>query len=285
MFYQVLLEVTNIPGAQGNLELFEYDKESKETIIEELIIPYLKKEEIQFNGYFLDAENIVRIVIKTTNESVKILADKENASNPPGFFVFISRDDIIRGEKHTTDITKEIIEEAKSLLASEKISTDNKDSKNNEIDKTKVFIVHGHDEVVKISVARFLEKIGLTPIILHEQANQGKTIIEKIEEYSNVGFAIVLYTPDDVGNSKGKFKDSHELLPRARQNVVFEHGYLMAKIGRQNVCALVKDDVEKPNDISGIVYVKYDSDGGWHMELLKELKSSGYEVDANLLFN
>jgi predicted nucleotide-binding protein len=280
MLYQVLMEVANIPGAKGNLELFEFDKEAKEFIIEDIVIPYLNKEDIQFNGYFLKADNVVRISVKTTKESLKVLADKENASNPPGFFVFTTREQIFKGSKHTVDITKEVFAEAKAMLTTEDKMTNFQQSENKETDRTKVFIVHGHDEVVKLSVARFLEKLGLTPIILHEQASQGKTIIEKIEEHSNVGFGIVLYTPCDLGKSK----DSEVLQPRARQNVVFEHGYLMAEIGRNNVCALVKDDVEKPNDISGIVYINYDSNGGWHMELLKELKSSGYEVNANLLF-
>lgn len=143
-----------------------------------------------------------------------------------------------------------------------------------------VFIVHGHDDLAKISTARFIEKLGLRPIILHEQSNSGNTIIEKIEEYSNVGFGIVLYTQCDIGAKKG---NENNLQPRARQNVVFEHGYLIGKIGRQNVCALVKGEVEIPNDISGIVYVKMDEDESWHLKLAKELRSSGYDIDMNKL--
>lgn len=141
-----------------------------------------------------------------------------------------------------------------------------------------VFIVHGHDEEAKTKAARFVEKLGFKPIILHEQASSGKTIIEKIEEYTNVGFGIVLYTPCDTG---GKKESVPILKDRARQNVVFEHGYLIGKIGRKNVCALVKGDVETPNDISGVVYVHMDEASGWHLKLAKELRSSGYEVDMN----
>jgi len=141
-----------------------------------------------------------------------------------------------------------------------------------------VFIVHGHHESAKQKTARFIEKLGFKPIILHEQASSGKTIIEKIEEYSNVGFGIVVYTPCDVGS---KQSDSTKLKPRARQNVVFEHGYLIGKIGRSNVCALVKGDIETPNDISGVVYVNMDDDDAWHLKMAKELRNSGYEVDMN----
>lgn len=276
MLYQVLIQVTGI--TKENFNLFEFDKETKEEIINDIFIPYLKEEEFQFNGYFLKRENVVRISVKTTEEPAKTLADRDNASNPPGFFIFTSREDIVNGTKYTTDISREILAEAKSLVASEDKMSNSKQLEDAEVDRTKVFIVHGHDDVVKLSVARFLEKMGLTPIILHEQASQGKTIIEKIEDYSNVGFGIVLYTPCDLG----KAKDAQDLQQRARQNVIFEHGYLMAKIGRSNVCALVKDNVEKPNDISGVVYINYDSN--WQMDLIKELKSSGYEVDANLLY-
>lgn len=135
--------------------------------------------------------------------------------------------------------------------------------------KKKIFIVHGHDNEVKLEVARFIEKIGFDPIILHEQANNGMTVIEKIEKYSDVELGIVLYTPCDMGYVKGKKKEKKA---RARQNVVFEHGYLIGKLGRNNVCALVKGDLELPNDISGLVYIQLDSNGGWKIPLVKELK-------------
>lgn len=147
-----------------------------------------------------------------------------------------------------------------------------------DLDLTQVFIVHGHDSEAKVKTARFIEKLGLEPIILHEQASSGKTIIEKIESYSNVGFGIILYTPCDIG---GKTEKSPILKSRARQNVVFEHGFLIGKIGRGNVCALVKGDIETPNDISGVVYVTMDENDAWHFQIAKELKKSGYTIDMN----
>lgn len=149
------------------------------------------------------------------------------------------------------------------------------------LDKSKVFIVHGHDNLAKTETARFIESLGLKAIILHEQASTGSTIIEKIEAYSNVGFAIVLYTPCDLGKAKGE----SDLKPRARQNVIFEHGYLMGKIGRKNVCALVKSNIEKPTDISGVVYIDMDDSGAWKHTIIKEMKSVGYEIDANKLYD
>lgn len=145
------------------------------------------------------------------------------------------------------------------------------------IDRSKIFIVHGHDDSAKLEVARFIEKIGFEPIILHEQASESKTIIEKIEAYSDVGFGIVIYTPCDIGS---KNTDTPELEGRARQNVVFEHGFLIGKLGRSKVCPLVKGVVDTPNDISGIVYTSMDS-SNWKIALAKELRAAEYAVDMN----
>ena len=144
-------------------------------------------------------------------------------------------------------------------------------------ENTKIFIVHGRDEHLKQASARFVEKLGFIPVILHEQANAGQTIIEKIEEHTNVGFALVLYTPCDIGG----LADTIDQRPRARQNVVFEHGYLIAKLGRTNVCALVKGDVEVPSDISGIIYTIFDENNAWQVSVAKELRNAGYKVDMN----
>ena len=140
----------------------------------------------------------------------------------------------------------------------------------------KVFIVHGHDGELKQSVARIIEKQGIEPIILTEQANQGKTIIEKFENYSDVGGAICLFTADDFGRSKKVEEDR----ARARQNVVFETGYFIGKLGRDHIVILADDGIEMPSDLSGVVRT---NTGNWQFELLKELKVMGYVIDLNLL--
>jgi predicted nucleotide-binding protein len=143
----------------------------------------------------------------------------------------------------------------------------------------RVFIVHGRDEAAKEAVARFLEKLELDPIVLHEQPNQGRTVIEKFEESADVGFAVVLLTPDDVG----RFADGlDEPKPRARQNVIFELGYFIAKLGRSRVCALHKGGVEILSDYEGVVYVPMDDPNGWRLLLAREIKTAGIEIDLNL---
>ncbi|ARC83165.1 putative nucleotide-binding containing TIR-like domain protein [Clostridium argentinense CDC 2741] len=145
----------------------------------------------------------------------------------------------------------------------------------------KVFIVHGRDNEAKLEVARYLEKLGLEAIILHEQASKGDTIIEKIEKYTDVGYAIILYTPCDIGKLKSEDGDGKF---RARQNVLFEHGYLVGKIGRERAAALVKGDIELPNDISGVVHMDMDTAGAWKINIAKEMKAVGYSIDMNKLF-
>jgi predicted nucleotide-binding protein len=147
----------------------------------------------------------------------------------------------------------------------------------------KVFVVHGRDAGTKSEVARFLEKISLEPIILHEQANEGKTIIEKFEDYSNeTGYAIVILSPDDIGSLAD---EQDKTSPRARQNVVFEWGYFVGKLGRDRVNALHFRGVERPSDYDGVLYTPYDSDGAWQVLLARELKRAGYDVDLNKLVN
>ena len=141
----------------------------------------------------------------------------------------------------------------------------------------KIFIVHGRNGELKQSVARIIEKQGIEAIILSEQANQGRTIIEKFESYSDVGGAICLFTSDDIGKAKGELEDKF----RARQNVVLETGYFMGMLGRNHVIILSDNGIEMPSDLSGVVYT---NTSNWEVEVLKELKAMGYTIDFNKLF-
>lgn len=147
--------------------------------------------------------------------------------------------------------------------------------------KRKVFVIHGHDRAAKQELARMLEHMGFEVIILHEQPNQGKTIMEKLDYYTDVDYAVVLYTPCDFGRDKLVSEEENKF--RARQNVVFEHGFLIGKLGRARVFALVKGNVEIPGDISGVVYTPMDEAGAWKLDLARDMKSVGLDVDMNML--
>jgi predicted nucleotide-binding protein len=275
MYYHVLIETIEKKGkAQKNSQIFELDFYSKEKVIEEVVLPYINKQEFQFDGYFLSAEKIIRVVVRESDKDSSTLSRMANDSLSPGIIMYISPSDAIQYDKYSKDITKDIFKET-TKSKPKKIDSEVTEEA---LDKQKVFIVHGHDNLAKLEASSFIKDLGFEPIILHEQASGGATIIEKIENYSNVGFGVVLYTPCDIGATN---EENYKLSSRARQNVVFEHGYLIGKLKRGNVCALVKGDVETPNDISGVVYVNHDDHGAWKLALAKELRKAGYEVDMN----
>lgn len=139
----------------------------------------------------------------------------------------------------------------------------------------KVFIVHGHDDKAKTELALILTRLKLDPVILHEQASEGMTVIEKLEKHSDVGFAFVLLTPDDMGKEQG---DTNEK-PRARQNVVFEFGLFVGKLGRKSVCCLYTGDTELPTDLRGLVYIPYKTSvNEVQLDIVKELRAAGHEI-------
>jgi len=144
----------------------------------------------------------------------------------------------------------------------------------------KVFVAHGHDSEARETVSAFLRGIGIKPIILFEEADRGETIIEKLERCcQEADFAIVLFTPDDFGYSKD---DPRNVKPRARQNVVFELGYMAARLGRRRVRMLYQHDVEIPTNFLSVLYIEMDPSGKWKTYLERELKDAGIPVKAKV---
>ncbi len=144
--------------------------------------------------------------------------------------------------------------------------------------ESNILLVHGYDETMKKSVLEFVEKLELRASILHERANGGKNIIEKLEEFSDIDFAIFLLTPDDfaIPRDKPREKQTH-----VSQNVIFEFGYFVGKLGPGKVCALYKERLEIPWAYPGLVCIPMDFRGGWRLLLAKEIKQAGIEIDLN----
>lgn len=146
----------------------------------------------------------------------------------------------------------------------------------------KVFVVHGRDEVAKTSLEIFLREVGLDPIVLHRQADEGLTIIEKFEKHSDVSYAFILLTPDEIGyltaedtKPDGERKKEN----RARPNVIFEFGFFVGKLGRSKVCCLFTGDVALPSDVSGMIYKKFDKNiDEVAYSITKDLKASGFQI-------
>ncbi len=144
----------------------------------------------------------------------------------------------------------------------------------------RVFLVHGHNDGLLHEVARYLEKLKLQPVVLREQPNSGRTIIQKFEDYADVAYAVVLLTPDDRGGVVSVPFEQQR--PRARQNVLFELGYFIGKLSRCRVTALHLGDVDIPSDYAGVAFVALDERGAWRLELARELKAAGIDIDMNL---
>jgi predicted nucleotide-binding protein len=141
-----------------------------------------------------------------------------------------------------------------------------------------ILIIHGRDEAAKETVSAFIEKLGLRASILHEQPNGRRSIIEKFGELSNIDFAIILFTPDDTAAPRNKPKEKQT---RVSQNMIFEFGYFLGKLGQGRVCVLYKEGVEIPPDYSGVTTIPMDSRGGWRVLVAKEIKQAGIEIDLN----
>jgi predicted nucleotide-binding protein len=270
MFYHIIIERNGNNGE--NEVLYEVDKQDIEKIKSDYVLPYKTNNKFIFKGYPLKKKDIRRFSIKCSGNSTDEIRENLNREYPEMALLLIKDIMILEDDKLVKDITNDVFNSVKTDDAG-------KSNVPKEINMNKIFIVHGHDEVMKLNVARFIEKLKFDAIILHEKANKGKTIIEKIENFSDTSYAIVLYSPCDVG---GVSEENLNLKSRARQNVVFEHGFLIGKLGRDKVSALVKGDIELPSDTDGVVYIPYDN-YNWEKEIAKELKAAGYTVDMNLL--
>lgn len=205
---------------------------------------------------------------------------KQHYDNVNQKFIFVSKSPAEELGEFIEDVKNKVNSLRQLVAKLDLIKTEIKEptiAKSSAASSNKVFIVHGHNNEIKVNVARTVERLGLEAIILHEQANSGKTIIEKFEEYSEVPFAIILLTDDDLGKSK---KDDN-LNSRARQNVLLELGYFIGKLTRNKVCPLYVPGVELPSDLLGLLYIELDAEESWKFKLAKELRASGLDVDVN----
>ena len=144
----------------------------------------------------------------------------------------------------------------------------------------KIFVVHGRDDGTKQAVTRYLEHLDLAPVLLEELPSEGRTLVEKVEANADVSYAVIILTPDDAGHLK---IEPDQVRDRARQNVILELGYFLAKLGRRKVCALKIGDPELPSDYGGVAFIAIDEAGGWKLKLAAEIKASGIPIDLNRL--
>lgn len=249
------------------------DYEKLKAIIDEipvLIFENVTSSDVSFQTWKNKAERF--LVYRYGNNSFEHNQFVRTRFSPNAYTLGDSREKFIRTCKEGLLTTQGVF--SSYLNEMEECASESPETK---LNYSKIFVVHGHDGEMKQHVARIIEKQGIEAIILSEQANRGKTIIEKLEGNSDVGGAVCLFTADDVGRENSE-KDARL---RARQNVVLEAGYFMGKLGRDHVVFLADDGIEMPSDLSGVVYT---STNNWQLDLLKDLKAMGYSIDFNKMF-
>jgi predicted nucleotide-binding protein len=214
-----------------------------------------------------------RLLIKLFGEDSYEIKEFDRISYSLSIYTFNTPDyEFVQACKRGLEKAIAMLQALKEDISDESISEESQQCR----DYRRIFVVHGHDGELRESVARVIERQGIEAIILNEQVNLGKTIIEKLEEYGDAACAVCLFTNDDLGRSKSDESDK----PRARQNVVFEAGYFIGRFGRENVVVLADKGIELPSDMHGIVYTDTES---WKFSFLKELRAIGYTVDMNKL--
>lgn len=272
--YNVLIEKND--AKQKPFSIYAFDLE-KSFLIEKIMKPYLIGDNFIVDGYTLNKSNVNRLKILKTNENINSLVSKAQHSLSTGILMVISKNDILSDYRYAIDVTQSIYDELqKSFDSIDK----EKEKLANTSNSNYIFVVHGHNMNRVNEMESFIRSIDYEPIVLFKEADHGQTIIEKIETFANKAcYAIILYTKCDYGYSVGDEKNKKY---RARQSVVFEHGYLMKKLGRDRICVIVDgDDIEIPGDISGIIYLNMDNAGYLKFKLAQNMNSVGLKIDMN----
>jgi hypothetical protein len=239
--------------------------------------------QLDMNSDFLFSESTFQSLVDEIATYVEMTCGADEKQN---FLKLIVENDperkILSGRIKAYLFSMEERQQSKSSLHHKEPSTGGEKSDRLIVSQKSVFIVHGHDNEAKETVARFITNLGLKPIILHEQPSGSKTTIDKLESNAEeISFAIVLLTPDDKGAPIG----SDDYRNRARQNVIYELGFFNAKLGRNRVCTLKKGEIEVLSDYLGVVYVEMEDGGAWKNQLAREIKAAGLPINLEALLS
>lgn len=275
MYYHVRISLRSNPSHdETKLDM------SEGQLRERVIQPYAHAEPIIMNGKTLLPNDIDRIRVSRSKEDSRALVQAVQERNARSSVVaFIPLE--WQAASLAEDVTDSFI---MGPLGYEVPHRQDEQSNPRPAAKSdqRVFIVHGHDHPLKAEVEVFLTELGLQPVVLHRQTDEGQTLIEKFERNADVGYAIILLTPDDVGCPAAEFKESAgvpQMEFRARQNVIFEFGFFAGRLGRKRVCCIYKTGVVLPSDLSGIVYKEVrNSVDEIGYPLIKELKAAGLKI-------
>jgi len=247
---------------------------SRDDLLNRISIPFIRREQFFCGGVVISPSQVSEVKFSETQQSSSNLTPMITARRLSlGIITFHPAEWEVIWEGR--DVTREILDEAKNLFSvAPQISAARGDEPPTKKMSDRVFVVHGHDTKAVDQTEILIHRFGLTPIILKETPNSGRTVIEKFEDHADVGCAIVLLTPDDVGGV-----NVDHLSPRARQNVIWEWGYLVSRLGRSRVICLYKNGVEMPSDLAGLVTIHIGDDVREKSdEIRRELNAAGYSI-------
>lgn len=269
MYYHVKL-VLKAEGKDRRKVVSEWDLTWAQ-LIERMAYPSVQSQPFFCGGFLVKPSRIEKIQFGETDERAEDSLKKAETWRIASGVLGVVHSDVFSVAR---DVTREALEE----VSPDKLLNEGSGRSGSEaaikMKSEHVFVVHGHDHKAVDQTEILLHRFGLKPVILRDAASEGRTVIEKFEEYSDVGAAIVLLTPDDFGGI-----DEAHIAPRARQNVIWEWGYLVCKLGRSNVICLYKDGVEIPSDLHGIVTIHVADDVREKAdEIRRELKAAGYAI-------
>lgn len=265
MFYHARVALKPERAKESGALAFELDM-TREGLMDKIARPFVEQKQFFCGGVVVNPLRVQEIRFSETQQSSSELAPFINARRRSHniFSASPPEQEVIWEGK---DITRAILDEATQ-------PPPQNDARKAKVPNDRVFVVHGHDQQAVDQTEILIRRFGLTPIILREAPSAGRTVIEKFEAHSNVGCAIVLLTPDDVGGVSAQ-----NLSPRARQNVIWEWGYLVGQLGRKNVICLYKSGVEMPSDLHGLVTIHISGDVREKAEeIRRELIAAGYQV-------
>ncbi len=170
-----------------------------------------------------------------------------------------------------------------AYICTEKFLTQTKDAPTQSSGNVnrRVFVISGSDEEMKKAVTKALTKLWLTPIVLCEEPGHGKKIVDQSADYADVNFVVVLLSPDEYAYAKTDEHSKRKLRPQ--QDVIFELGFVLGKLGKDKVMVLFResDTFEVPTIFASLKVTAFDDRDSWKLALLRELASSGYVVDGD----
>ena len=133
----------------------------------------------------------------------------------------------------------------------------------------KAFIAHGGQSPTLVKLKIFLEALGVQPLVVEEQASEGRSVGENVDWYSRqADCAIILATKGDIDGKSGGF------IPRG--NVLMEIGKLQ-ELFTGRIIYLLQAGTKFPTNVSEKVRVRFSpqSMDNSFIKIAKELKEFG----------